>query len=122
VVEWWRRRAKQFFASPHHSNTPSLHPANFESSQQPFRQFAGLVLRIGWFIRGSIPQSADDRSKAMRMGATPQTVRGSEAGAAMRNLDAALRERASVSPAADRWFPAAGSYLNLEASEDNEAF
>jgi hypothetical protein len=29
--------------------------SEFESGQQPFRQFAGMVLRMGWFNRGSIP-------------------------------------------------------------------
>jgi hypothetical protein len=29
--------------------------SDFESGQQPFRQSAGTVLRMGWFICGSIP-------------------------------------------------------------------
>jgi hypothetical protein len=44
-----------------------LNQASSHSGSPP-----GLVLRIGWFIRGSIPQSADNRLKVMRMGATPQ--------------------------------------------------
>jgi hypothetical protein len=34
----------------------------FESGQQSFPQFAGVILRMGWFNRGSNPQSTQNRS------------------------------------------------------------
>src|SRR5437867_2511222 len=93
-----------------YSNTPSLHSANFESSQQPFRQFAGLVLRLGWFIRGSIPQSADNRSKVMRMGANPTNGSRQRGRRSNAQPGCSFARTPSASPAADRWLPAAGSY------------
>jgi hypothetical protein len=40
--------------------------SEFESGQQSFRQFAGMVLRMGWFNRGSNPHSADNRSNGWK--------------------------------------------------------
>jgi hypothetical protein len=40
----------------------------FESSQQPHRQFAGVVLRMGWFNRGSIPHVGSEPTPGKERG------------------------------------------------------
>ncbi len=55
--------------------------SEFESGQQSFRQFVGTILHMGWFNRGSNPQSAITDSMVMRVGETPYIVRGSETSA-----------------------------------------
>jgi hypothetical protein len=54
---------------------------HFESGQQPDRQFAEAVLRMGWSIAVRFRTLAENQLQVRSAGETPHTVRGRETGA-----------------------------------------
>jgi hypothetical protein len=76
---------------------PTSNFEQFGPDQQP-SCITRLVLRIGWFIAAENRTSTANRLWNENGFESHKTVRGSEAGAAMRSLNAALRECASILP------------------------
>src|SRR3974390_3145590 len=83
--------------------------SEFESGQQSFRQSAGMILRMGWFNRGSNPQVGQNQLHGLETGRNPKQS-GAEGSARQRNPKAALRTPDAFGvPAGGRWSPAPGS-------------